>query len=168
MFLQASFVQEKIQEGQINDFEIGAGITIQIDILPSPPPGPPGPPKPPLPPEVLQKWAYELLDASNKPSKIRWGMRINHKKGTFQNVVITDELTYEGTIIDPNFKVKYDTDSFRLAKVTMDEYGNIDWNTAQEVPKAELNSKLSFNADKTAFELRLGDINGEQYYFQYY
>ena len=26
----------------------------------------------------------------------------------------------------------------------------------------------SFNADKTAFELRLGDINGEQYYFQYY
>ena len=167
MFLQASFVQEKIQEGQINDFEIGAGITIQIDILPSPPPGPPGPPKPPLPPEVLQKWAYELLDASNKPSKIRWGMRINHKKGTFQNVVITDELTYEGTIIDPNFKVKYDTDSFRLAKVTMDEYGNIDWNTAQEVPKAELNSKLSFNADKTAFKLRLGDINGEQYYFQY-
>ena len=167
MFLQASFVQEKIQEGQINDFEIGAGITIQIDILPPPPPGPPGPPKPPLPPEVLQKWGYEILDSSNKPSKVKWVMRINHRKGTFQNVVITDKLTYEGTITDPNFKVKYDPDSFQLSKVTMDQYGNVDWNTAQEIPKAQLKTMLSFNADKTAFELRLGNVDGEQYHFQY-
>ena len=161
MFLEASFVRKKVVENQINDFQISVGSDIKhikIKILP---------PKP-LNGEVFQKWGEAVIDENTNEIKARWCMRINHKKGTLKNVVITDkEEIFSGTPTG-SFRLKYYPDSFELYKIAMDEYGRLDWNTAQKVPEAELNSKLSFNADKTAFELRLGDINGEQYYFQYY
>ena len=158
VFLEAYFVKDKVIENQINNIEIWTGLTLQIMVLP-PNPGP-GPN--PIVDEIIHKWTTKLLDNT----KARWNLRINHKKGNFQNVVIRDSLTYEGNPNNPSFQGKYIPSSFRLTRVFLDEFGQTT-QPAQPVPQNELDAKLTFNPEFTSFELQLGDLNGEQYRLTY-
>lgn len=151
MYLAAKFDKTQITVGEENTFTI----TVNGEVSEFTQTGTVGVnisgPKP-LIEEYLHKWGGKVDGVLNQA---KWNVRINHHKATMSNVVVTDTLQLDGESFIP--------ESFQLHKVTFDEYGRV----VSQLGVVDLSGILSFNEDKSSFTLNLGDVAGEQYYFEY-
>ncbi|MGP1543790.1 MAG: Cna B-type domain-containing protein [Candidatus Fimenecus sp.] len=102
--------------------------------------------------EIFNKW-------SNTPpsgfDRVEWVLRINVKKATFSNTVITDELSVKtGELPD---EIKYIPSSFKLRNVRYGINGAV-----EEIYKifyySEISSYITFDEKQQKFTFRLGDF----------
>lgn len=118
---------------------------------------------------VLAKWGTRTpID-----NKLAWTLRINHKGGTFTNVVINDELSAE-----PNLpsSVVFLPETFLLKEVAHNERGE-EIATYARYPYTDLSPYLSFGQERQSFSFRMSDflrahqhpdeINGTQWRLSY-
>lgn len=165
--LGAIFDTQQVTRDSRNNFQLtvnGKVIPIDVDVF--------GPKK--IEDEVLAKWARPVphateqpqrssnpsageLPSANNPDQAEWHVRINHKKATLTDVVISDRLS-EGT-----GRETYISDSFRLSRVKMNEYGNV----TEVLEEIDLTNRLTLSADKKSFTLKLGSVNADQYTLYY-
>ena len=126
--------------------------------------------KPNVVKKVLAKWGTRTpID-----NKLAWTLRINHKGGTFTNVVINDELSAE-----PNLpsSVVYLPETFLLKEVAHNEKGE-EIATYARYPYTDLSPYLSFGQERQSFSFRMSDflrahqhpdeINGTQWRLYYH
>lgn len=144
--LSAQFDREQIKTDEANTFQIEVGsqvgsVTVTIT----------GPKK--LSDEILGKWGQSAQDKN----EAEWYIRINHKKATLSNTVISDHLS-EGTSSET-----YLEDSFKLLRVEFDDYGHVE----KKLETVDLTGKLKIASDKRSFTLDLGSVNGDQYSLYY-
>lgn len=151
MFLSAKFDTERVDKDTKNTFKIKVNSNISgdskskdadiiIDGLKN------------LKDEYLSKWGVSI---DNEPNQVRWEGRINHIGTTLTNVVISDTLGASGETYIPG--------SFKLRRVQFDPKGNI----IKVIENVDVTGKLTISADKKSFTLNLGNLNGEQFDFQY-
>ncbi|MDO5100438.1 MAG: Cna B-type domain-containing protein, partial [Eubacteriales bacterium] len=152
MYLAARFDREKVLKDDENNFTI----TVNSDVVGMEQSGTDGViitgPKE-LVNEYLNKWGGKI---QGDPNQVGWHVRINHTKANLTNMVVTDTLSL------PN--EKFIPESFSLRQVTFDKYGDIV--TGSEVA-VDLTGKLTFEAENKTFKLNLGNVTGQQYYFEY-
>lgn len=157
MFLSAEFVQSKIKYNEKNEFKIefnGKVKILTMDIE--------GKPGKVDDNEVLTKWSYANMSQGKiVENKANWTVRLNYKKSNLNNAVIEDELTVENGSLEG---IHYISESFRLREVEFNSQGYFDHKTAKNI---DLSGKLTFNAQKTAFKINLGNVVGKQYYLEY-
>ena len=99
--------------------------------------------------EVIAKWGVKTDHGT-----VEWSVRLNHAAESLTNVVLED-TAQDGTRIIPG--------SFRLYRVHMDEYSNIDpssW-VRMDVPEPTINGN-SFTWDLSSV-----DFQGNQYFLYY-
>lgn len=82
MYLTSKFNLEKINQGEDNTFSVSIGSsvvedTVSIGEIPG------------MGNEIITKWGRDLDD----PVRVKWTLRINGGKGTYDNVVIKDTLS---------------------------------------------------------------------------
>ncbi|MDQ8835618.1 Cna B-type domain-containing protein, partial [Streptococcus ruminantium] len=145
MQLATNFVVSKIHLNEENTLTItinGKGTTITVT---------PNGPKD-LKGEKLNKWGFAITGVENQA---QWSGRINHEKGTYPNAVFTDTLVGSSE--------KFIRDSFYLEKAELDPKGY----RVKTLEKIDLKDKISFSDNDQTVTIKLGDINGEQYYFTY-
>lgn len=106
-----------------------------------------------LPPEVLGKWGSAAASAN----EANWVVRINHKKDTLTNLVISDKLT------DGRGDETYIPGSFVLTETTIDARG-YEHGTPTVV---NLTGKLNLAADGRSFSIRMGNVAQKQYILTY-
>ena len=145
MFMAARFDETKLKVGEQNTFQIevnGKVSSKTVEIIGAPD----------IENETLTKWSY---GQDSDPNAAVWEGRINHRGDTLHDVEISDTLGDSGqTFIEGSFsfkKVKFD----KKGKI-IQNYGNID-----------LSGKLTISPDKKSYKLKLGDLNGDQYLFNY-
>ena len=107
-------------------------------------------PNKPIGTEVIGKWA----NPSKSKDRADWRIRINKSGQNLKNVIITD------TIKSGNGEY---LSEFILQKVVFKEDGNI----SDYGEKININDKIEYNADKSSFTLRLGDIGTQGYLLSY-
>ena len=125
--------------------------------------------------EVFVKWANKTQDGLNEAE---WVLRLNFKKGTFANVVISDELTSETGVLPLN--IKYKPDTFRLKQVEFNSTGDdISGDKYKSIKYEELKNYITFDNDMRKFTFRMSDflkdkgysadgkLNGTQWYLFY-
>lgn len=100
--------------------------------------------------EVVGKWA----NPSKSKDRADWRIRINKSGQNLNNVVITDKIKSGNGEYLPEFI---------LQKVVFKEDGNI----SDYGEKININDKIEYNADKSSFTLRLGDIGTQGYLLSY-
>ena len=100
--------------------------------------------------EVIGKWA----NPSKSKDRADWRIRINKSGQNLNNVVITDKIKSGNGEYLPEFE---------LQKVTFAPDGNI----TNYGEKSNINDKIEYNADKSSFTLRLGDIGTQGYLLSY-
>ncbi|WP_156888846.1 Ig-like domain-containing protein, partial [Streptococcus castoreus] len=150
MWLAATFYGEKITYGGQNVFDITVNGKVSRITVPSIT----GPTKPNN--EILGKWS----ESTDSETEALWNLRINHKKGTYPNVVIKDSLyTYDDNLQG----MHYIPGTFKLEEVEYNEYGD----TIRTLSTTDISDKIKFNRDKTSFTYNLGDVNGKQYRLRY-
>jgi uncharacterized surface anchored protein len=107
-------------------------------------------PNKPIGTEVIGKWA----NPSKSKDRADWRIRINKSGQNLKNVIITDTIKSGNGEYLPEFI---------LQKVVFKEDGNIfDYGE-----KININDKIEYNADKSSFTLRLGDIGTQGYLLSY-
>ncbi|MDO4779221.1 MAG: Cna B-type domain-containing protein, partial [Tissierellia bacterium] len=158
LFLEATFAHKNIKPGEVNTIvvEIG-GVPVSVDINIGNKPG--------LNQEIFTKWGEKVYGDENKA---KWSLRINHKQGHFNNVVIKDELFVSSGALPPD--IHYLRESFVLNEVQMDEYGAV-----QKVLKTykyeQLKNHIKFLDNDTKFEFDfsglLGNTSGKQFTMNY-
>lgn len=151
MYLAAKFVKDKVNYDKENTFSIkvnsevsGQSQSIDDGVIIK------GPKE--LKDEYLNKWGGTN---ENNANQAVWHVRINHTKADLNNVVITDTMGDSGEAFIP--------ESFKLVKVSFDEYGNVH----KEEQNVEIGNKLTFGEGNKTFELKLGNIGTQQYYLEY-
>ncbi|WP_235043765.1 Ig-like domain-containing protein, partial [Peptoniphilus mikwangii] len=158
MYLGATFAHHNINAGQTNTITVSiGGNSISIDV--------PIGPKPTLNNEVFNKWGEKVNGNENQA---QWVLRINHKKGNFNNVVIKDELFVDSGSLPPG--IHYLPDTFELKEVEMDEFG-----AATKIIKTynynQLKNHITFSNNNTKFEFKfsqmLGNTSGKQFMMVY-
>ena len=107
-------------------------------------------PDKPIGTEVIGKWA----NPSKSKDRADWRIRINKSGQNLTNVIITDTIKSGNGEYLPEFI---------LQKVVFKEDGNI----SDYGEKININDKIEYNADKTSFTLRLGDIGTQSYLLSY-
>lgn len=145
IFLAARFDRTKIKLDQQNLFSItisGQVLTTTTNVI--------GPKD--LKNETLLKWGS---GDENKRNGAVWSGRINHMGSTLHNVVITDTLGDSGET--------FLKDTFSIQKIKFDAKGNI----TQVVETVDLTNKLVISPDGKTFTLKMGDLSGDQYQFNY-
>ncbi len=143
---------EVVTPNQENTFEISVGSyfsTVTIPVLP----GSGGEVKD----EILNKWSHSTL---TREGHVTWVLRINHKKGTLNNVTISDQLSSSSGSISG---IGYVPDSFILKEVEMNERGEI----VNIISQKNVSRQVQFNADRTQFTYYMGKIEGKQYRLYY-
>ena len=151
MYLGAKFVRNEVNLNAENTFNVtvnsevsGQSHTINDGVIIK------GPKE--LKDEYLSKWGGSN---ENNANQAVWHVRINHTKADLNNVVITDTMGNSGEAFIP--------ESFKLVKVSFDEYGNVH----KEEQNVEIGNKLTFGEGNKTFELKLGNIGTQQYYLEY-
>lgn len=150
MQLTAKFTH--IETNKTNRFEVSVGSNVKIIEVPIGE-------KKGIKDEILAKWG----SAKNKEDKIaRWSIRINHKKGTFGNFKLKDELSVkEGSLNG----IHYLKNTFKLHEVEMDQFGGITkWGKT-----IDLEGRIKFSDNDTKYTIDFGDLlkDGKQYFLQY-
>lgn len=107
-------------------------------------------PNTPIGTEVIGKWA----NPSKSKDRADWRIRINKSGQNLKNVIITDTIKSGNGEYLPEFI---------LQKVVFKEDGNI----SDYGEKININDKIEYNADKSSFTLRLGDIGTQGYLLSY-
>lgn len=107
-------------------------------------------PNKPIGTEVIGKWA----NPSKSKDRADWRIRINKSGQNLKNVIITDTIKSGNGEYLPEFI---------LQKVVFKEDGNI----SDYGEKININDKIEYNADKSSFTLRLGDIGTQGYLLSY-
>lgn len=150
MQLQASF--GKIDYNKTNIFEISInGVVTTLSVYVN------GPIE--LKDDVLAKWAYEVYE---NESEANWTVRINHKKGTYNNFILKDELYVTNGDLGG---MHYIEDSFTLFEVEYDKYGNEKPGSAKKV---DISNRLNITDNGTKFTLDLSNlINQKQFKLRY-
>ncbi|MFM1564819.1 Cna B-type domain-containing protein, partial [Helcococcus ovis] len=122
-------------------------------------------PKPTLNNEVFVKWGEKVPGDVNKA---KWILRINHKKGHFNNVVVKDELFVSSGALPPG--IHYLKDTFELKEVEIDEYGIIK-KDIKTYNYEQLKNHIKFLDNDTKFEFNLsgilGNTSGRQFSMTY-
>ena len=157
--LAASFLKKKVKIGEINTFVASiAGKIKETQAEIKEPDSPPGD-------ENVKKWPLPSVDGSGNivEDEVKWQVRINFNKKSFNNVVFEDELSvYSGGTFDG---LKYIEGSFELWKVKYRPDG-IPEQFLESIN--DINSKVVFlNPEKTKFRINFGSIDGDQYFLQY-
>ena len=107
-------------------------------------------PNKPIGTEVIGKWA----NPSKSNDRADWRIRINKSGQNLKNVIITDTIKSGNGEYLPEFI---------LQKVVFKEDGNI----SDYGEKININDKIEYNADKSSFTLRLGDIGTQGFLLSY-
>ena len=112
-------------------------------------------PKPNVnPDEALAKWANKTKDALNEAE---WVIRLNFKKGTFTDVVLSDELSSETGVLPEGIKYKLDT--FRLKQAEFNSTGDdISGSKYKSIKYEELKNYLKFDSNMRKFTFRMSDF----------
>ena len=112
-------------------------------------------PKPNVnPDEALAKWANKTKDALNEAE---WVIRLNFKKGTFTDVVLSDELSSETGVLPEGIKYKLDT--FRLKQAEFNSTGDdISESKYKSIKYEELKNYLKFDSNMRKFTFRMSDF----------
>ena len=112
-------------------------------------------PKPNVnPDEALAKWANKTKDALNEAE---WVIRLNFKKGTFTDVVLSDELSSETGVLPEGIKYKLDT--FRLKQAEFNSTGDdISESKYKSIKYEELKNYLKFDSNMRKFIFRMSDF----------
>ena len=158
LFLQAAFAHEKIKAGEINkiDVEIG-GVKKSVNIKIGK--------KPTIENETFSKWGETIAGQSEQ---VRWVFRINHEKGNYNNVSISDELFVKSGTLPP--EIHYIPETFVLHEVEFNEYGSTQ-NIRNTYRYNDLKDILHFSDNNTKFTFdfskKFGDMNGKQYLVEY-
>ena len=158
LFLQAAFAHEKIKAGEINkiDVEIG-GVKKSVNIKIGK--------KPTIENETFSKWGETIEGQSEL---VRWVFRINHEKGNYNNVSISDELFVKSGTLPP--EIHYIPETFVLHEVEFNEYGSTQ-NIRNTYRYNDLKDILHFSDNNTKFTFdfskKFGDMNGKQYLVEY-
>lgn len=100
--------------------------------------------------EVIGKWA----NPSKSKDRADWRIRINKSGQNLKNVVVTDKITSGNGEYLPEFK---------LQKVTFAEDGHI----TSYGEAIDVTNRVKYNADKTSFTLKLGQIGTQGYLLSY-
>ncbi|MDY3014715.1 MAG: Cna B-type domain-containing protein [Evtepia sp.] len=153
MYLNANFNTTIINAPGNHEIAIAIGsypFTIIVPIAPSTPQNP-------LNNEILNKWVGQTL--SNE-GYVRWTIRINHRKGILNNVVITDQLTSESGDMTG---IEYVAGNFKLEEVEMDEYGNV----RKVLSTTDISDKVVLSPDKTSFTYNMGNIENRHFILRY-
>ncbi|MFM1542459.1 Cna B-type domain-containing protein [Helcococcus ovis] len=158
IFLEAIFARKNINAGQDNQITVSiGGVPFNIKVLIGP--------KPTLNNEVFVKWGEKVPGDVNKA---KWILRINHKKGHFNNVVVKDELFVSSGALPPG--IHYLKDTFELKEVEIDEYGIIKKNI-KTYNYEQLKNHIKFLDNDTKFEFNLsgilGNTSGRQFSMTY-
>ena len=145
MFMAARFDETKLKVGEQNTFQIevnGKVSSKTVEIIGAPD----------IENETLTKWSY---GQDSDPNAAVWEGRINHRGDTLHDVEISDTLGDSGqTFIEGSFSFK---------KVKFDKKGKI----IEKIEDVNLNDKLTFSPDKKSYTIKLGNVNGDQYFFDY-
>ena len=158
LFLQAAFAHEKIKAGEINkiDVEIG-GVKKSVNIKIGK--------KPTIENETFSKWGETIAGQSEQ---VKWVFRINHEKGNYKNVSISDELFVKSGTLPP--EIHYIPETFVLHEVEFNEYGSTQ-NIRNTYRYNDLKDILHFSDNNTKFTFdfskKFGDMNGKQYLVEY-
>ncbi|EGF85863.1 Cna B-type domain-containing protein, partial [Gemella haemolysans] len=158
LYLQARFAFDKIKEGENNVIIVSiGGVPTSVDIKIGK--------KPIIENETFAKWGEKV---PGKEDEAKWVLRVNHKKGNYKNVTISDKLYVNTGSLPP--EIHYIVNSFVIHKVEYNEFGN----TTRVVSTHnydELKDFLHFFDNNTRFifdlSKKFGDINGKQYLFEY-
>ena len=158
LFLQAGFDHKKIKEGQNNliSVEIG-GVKKSVNIKIGT--------KGTVTNETFAKWGETV---SGRDDQVRWVLRVNHTKGNYKNVSISDKLYVQEGTLPPG--IHYIKDTFVVHEVIFNSHGS-----TQSVVKSyrynEIKDFLHFSDNDTKFTFdyskKFGDMNGRQYLIQY-
>ncbi|EFV35217.1 cna protein B-type protein [Gemella morbillorum M424] len=158
LFLQAGFDHKKIKEGQNNliSVEIG-GVKKSVNIKIGT--------KGTVTNETFAKWGETV---AGKDDQVRWVLRVNHTKGNYKNVTISDRLYVQEGTLPPG--IHYIKDTFVVHEVIFNAHGS-----TQSVVKSyrydEIKDFLHFSDNDTKFTFdyskKFGDMNGRQYLIQY-
>ena len=153
MYLNANFNTTIINTPGNHEIVIAIGsypFTIIVPIAPSTSQNP-------LNNEILNKWVGQTL---TNEGYVRWTIRINHRKGILNNVVITDQLTSESGDMTG---IEYVADKFKLEEVEMDEYGNV----GKVLSTTDISDKVVLSPDKTSFTYHMGNIENRHFILRY-
>ncbi|SFE65985.1 LPXTG-motif cell wall anchor domain-containing protein/sortase B cell surface sorting signal [Peptostreptococcaceae bacterium pGA-8] len=153
MYLNANFNTTIINTPGNHEIVIAIGsypFTIIVPIAPSTSQNP-------LNNEILNKWVGQTL---TNEGYVRWTIRINHRKGILNNVVITDWLTSESGDMTG---IEYVADKFKLEEVEMDEYGNV----GKVLSTTDISDKVVLSPDKTSFTYHMGNIENRHFILRY-
>ena len=111
-------------------------------------------PKPNVnPDEALAKWANKTKDALNEAE---WVIRLNFKKGTFTDVVLSDELSSETGVLPEG--IKYKPDTFRLKQAEFNSTGDDISTKYESIKYEELKNYLKFDNNMRKFTFRMSDF----------
>ncbi|WP_462274345.1 Ig-like domain-containing protein [Filifactor alocis] len=121
-------------------------------------------PKPGIVNEYFTKWGHTMIG-----SDVQWRFRINHNKGHYSNLVISDELFVNSGNLPS--KIKYIPETFLLQEVEYDEYGGTGGKVNKQYSYDDMKKHITFSDDNRKFEFRfkdmLGNTDGKQYLFIY-
>ncbi len=158
MYLQAGFAHNNIIAGGSNTIIIEIGgvqtsVNINIGV------------KPTVNNETFTKWGQKVPGNNEQAT---WVLRINHKKGNFKNLTISDRLFVNSGNLPP--EIHYILNSFVLKEVEFDVYGNVtkvintyEYNALKEfLHFSDNDTKFTFS-----FSEKFGDTNGRQYIMEY-
>jgi len=158
LFLDATFAHQNINAGGSNTIVINiGGVSTSVDINIGK--------KPTLQDEIFTKWG-EKVDGNE--NEARWTLRINHKKGKFSNLTISDRLFVNSGNLPPG--IHYIPETFELGEVECDEYGAVkkvikryDYEALKNhITLSENNTKFVFG-----FHKMLGNTEGKQFVMRY-
>lgn len=121
-------------------------------------------PKPGIVNEYFTKWGHTMIG-----SDVQWRFRINHNKGHYSNLVISDELFVNSGNLPS--KIQYIPETFLLQEVEYDEYGGTGGKVNKQYSYDDMKKHITFSDDNRKFEFRfkdmLGNTDGKQYLFIY-
>ena len=158
MFLQAGFARDNVNAGGSNLITVDIGGVKTSKNIKIGTKGTVGK-------ETLAKWGEKV---ENDESAVKWFLRINHKKGNFKNVTISDSLFVNSGNLPP--EIHYIEDSFVLYEIEFDESGSTK-QILRTYDYAEIKDFITLSDNNTKFTFdfgkKFGDTAGKQYLFRY-
>ncbi|MDO4773238.1 MAG: Ig-like domain-containing protein [Bacillota bacterium] len=107
----------------------------------------------------LEKWPHSTL---SDDGHVRWFMRINNEKKSYNDLEISDVLTSKDGNMDG---IEFVKDTFILQEVQEDEYGSLIPGVAPIVTK--IGDQVVFSENNSKFTYKLGKVDGKQYRLYY-
>ena len=158
MFLQAGFARDNVNAGGSNLITVDIGGVKTSKNIKIGTKGTVGK-------ETLAKWGEKV---ENDESAVKWFLRINHKKGNFKNLTISDSLFVNSGNLPP--EIHYIEDSFVLYEIEFDESGSTK-QILRTYDYAEIKGYITLSDNNTKFTFdfgkKFGDTAGKQYLFRY-